>query len=64
MKVKSNKAASKRFRINSSGKIKRKKAFLRHNMRKRSPGVKRQLRKKGLIAPADVLSINKLLPNG
>ena len=63
-KIKTNRAAAKRFRVRSGGSIKRKKAFMRHGMRKRTANVKRKLRQMGRIAEADVGLITRLLPNG
>ncbi|MGK5091977.1 50S ribosomal protein L35 [Deltaproteobacteria bacterium TL4] len=63
-KVKTNSGAAKRFKINSKGRIKRKKAYLRHGMSKRSQDCKRVLRKKGCVSKADEGSIRCLLPNG
>lgn len=64
MKIKTNKAAKKRFRVASSGRIKRKQAYLRHNMRRRSPAAKRKLGKKTMVSSADMPLIVRLLPNG
>lgn len=61
-KLKTKKSASKRFKITASGKIKRKKAYLRHILTKKSQGNKRGLRKSGLIAKADVASIKRMMP--
>ena len=40
-KIKTNRGAAKRFKLTGSGKIKRKKAGLRHILTKQSSGVKR-----------------------
>ena len=63
VKVKTNRSAAKRFKLRN-GKVKRKKAYLRHNMRKRSNDAKRQLRLKGYVSEADKPSVMQLLPNG
>ncbi len=63
-KIKTKSSAKKRFKITSKGKIKRGKAKLRHILTKKSPKLKRNLRKAGLIAPADVKSVKRMLPNG
>ena len=64
IKMKTNRGAAKRFKIKSSGKIKRKRAYLRHMMRKKAAKVKRRLREKTLISSADIRSVKALLPNG
>lgn len=63
-KIKTKSSAKKRFKFTANGKIKRKKAKLRHILTKHSPSSKRRLRKSGLIAPADVASIKRMMPNG
>ncbi len=63
-KIKTKSSAKKRFKFTANGKIKRKKAKLRHILTKKSPSAKRNLRRAGLIAPADVASIKRMLPNG
>ena len=62
--MKTNRAAAKRFHFTASGKIKRKKAGLRHFMRRKSTRAKRNLRNRAYTAKADVASIKSLLPNG
>lgn len=61
-KLKSKSSAKKRFRFTSTGKVKRKKAKLRHILTHKSPSNKRSLRKGGLIAAVDVPSIKRMLP--
>jgi large subunit ribosomal protein L35 len=61
-KHKSVRGASKRFKKTGSGKVKHKKAFLRHILTKKSPKNKRNLRKSGLIDGADMREIRVLLP--
>jgi large subunit ribosomal protein L35 len=61
-KIKTLRAAAKRFKKTSSGKIKRKKAFASHIMTKKSPKRKRSLRTAGLIDSKDRSRINKMLP--
>lgn len=46
MKPKTHRGAAKRFRLNAAGKIKRKKANLRHILTKKSPDRKRRLGQK------------------
>lgn len=63
-KLKTNKSARKRFRMTASGKIKRKRANLRHILTGRGKKRKRQLRKGAYIATVDLMEIKRLLPYG
>lgn len=60
-KMKSNRASSKRFRLTGTGKIKRKKAYASHILTKKSTKRKRNLRKSGLVASADVKRVKQLI---
>ncbi len=65
MKIKTKKAAAKRFQITATGKVKFKKAGHRHNLGKRkSPGRKMDMRKDGYLFAGDAQHIFKCLPNG
>ncbi len=61
-KLKTNKAAQKRFKISRSGKIKRKRAFLRHILTSKGKGRKRHLRQTAYIHKADEKAVRQLLP--
>lgn len=61
-KLKTKKGAAKRIRLTKSGKIKVKKANLRHILTSKSPKRKRQLRKHAYVAGADQEKIYKILP--
>ncbi len=63
-KMKTNRSAAKRFSFTASGKLKRKKAGLRHFMRRKSVRAKRNLRNRGYISKSDHQLIIKLLPYG
>ena len=63
-KLKTKSSAKKRFKFTASGKVKSKRAKLRHILTKKSPGVKRRLRAAGSIADVDVPSIKRMLPYG
>lgn len=64
-KMKSKRAAAKRFSLTGSGKVKYKKMNLRHILTKKSPKRKRNLRKAGVLSDADSVVIKKkLLPYG
>jgi len=60
-KMKSNRAASKRFRLTGRGKIRRSKAYASHILTKKSTKRKRNLRKNGLIARSDEKRIKVLI---
>jgi large subunit ribosomal protein L35 len=63
-KVKTNRAAAKRFKKTKSGEFKRNKAYKRHILTKMSPKRKRKLRKAGLLSPEDRKVVQRMLPNG
>lgn len=63
-KLKTNRAAHKRFKVTASGKIKRKRAFLRHILNSKSKKRKRQLRRGAYVHTADQKEIRRLLPYG
>lgn len=60
-KMKTNRGAAKRFKMNKNGKIKRKKAFRNHILTKKSAGRKRALRGIHFIAEADEKEVRRLL---
>jgi len=62
-KVKTNRAARKRFRKTGGSKIRRGSAFRRHLLTSKSRNRKRRLRKPAYISPSDVREVLKLLPN-
>ena len=63
-KMKTRKAAAKRYKLTANGKVKYKKQNLRHILTKKSPKRKRHLRKAGILSPAEVKRIRTLLPYG
>ncbi|MDZ7757380.1 50S ribosomal protein L35 [Rhodohalobacter sp.] len=63
-KMKSNSGAKKRFKITGSGKIKRKKAYKRHILTKKTSKRKNNLGKDALVDKADESSIKDMLPYG
>ncbi len=63
-KLKTNRAAKKRFKMLKSGKIKRRRGMLRHILTSKAKGRKRQLRRAALVHSADVKEIRRLLPYG
>ena len=63
-KIKTNRAAAKRFRKTGTGKIKYNKSFASHMLSKKTTKRKRSLRKTHLIDKTNVKGIKLLLPNG
>lgn len=62
-KMKTKRAAAKRFKRTGTGKVKRRHNYKDHILTKKSPKRKRKLRKAGLIAKADMGRIAAALPN-
>jgi large subunit ribosomal protein L35 len=60
-KMKSNRGAAKRFRRTASGRIKRKRGYMRHILTKKSSKRKRHLRKPAHVHPVDEGRIRRLL---
>ncbi len=60
-KNKTHSGASKRFRVTGSGKIRRQKAGMRHNLEKKSSALTRRLSGTTEVAKADVPRAKKLL---
>ena len=63
-KIKTKKAAAKRFKIKPSGKIKRAKANKQHILTKKTRSRKNKLKKPEYVHPADRALILRMLPNG
>jgi large subunit ribosomal protein L35 len=63
-KIKTNRAAAKRFRKTGTGKFAYSKSFGSHILTKKSRKRKRSLRKGRLIAASDRRELRLLLPNG
>ena len=61
LKLKSKRGAAKRFKLTASGKIKRGHSMKRHILTKKAQGRKRSLRKAGLVSPADVAQVRRML---
>ena len=61
-KIKTKRGAAKRFKVTAKGKIKRKRAKLRHILTSKTRKQKRHLRGEGYISKADRKNIKKLLP--
>ncbi len=63
-KMKTNRAAAKRFKLTGSGRVKRSKAYHGHFFTSKSPKRLRNLRKSGMVAPADTARAKKMLGAG
>jgi large subunit ribosomal protein L35 len=60
-KVKTNRAAAKRFKVTASGKLKRAHAYANHILTKKSKKRKRGLQKMTLVHPSDAKKMKDLL---
>ncbi len=63
-KIKTNRAAAKRFRKTGSGKFAFSKSHASHILTKKSPKRKRRLRQAQIVSKNDMAEIRRLLPNG
>jgi large subunit ribosomal protein L35 len=61
LKLKSNRAARKRFKVTASGKIKRGQSMKRHLLTRKASGRKRGLRKSTLVSDADKANVRRML---
>jgi len=60
-KMKTNRAAAKRFKRTASGRIKRNHAYHGHLFTAKSPKRKRGLRQSTMLEPSDLARVNKML---
>ncbi|MBD0269550.1 50S ribosomal protein L35 [Pseudanabaena sp. FACHB-2040] len=61
-KLKSRKAAAKRFRLSGSGKIMRRKAFKNHLLQHKGPDRRSRLSKIATVSEADAPNVDLMLP--
>ena len=61
-KMKTRRAAAKRFTVTGTGEIRRNKAYKRHILEKKSPKRKRNMRKAALLVAGDYQREIKCLP--
>lgn len=61
-KIKTHRGAAKRFKVTGSGKVQRKRAYLRHILSTKTRKQKRRLRQSTLVATTDVKAIKRLIP--
>jgi large subunit ribosomal protein L35 len=62
LKLKTNRAAAKRFKVTGTGKLKRSKAYKRHILTKKSTKTKRNLRKATLVDATNEKQMKRILP--
>lgn len=63
-KMKTKKAARKRFKFTASGKINRKRSFLRHILTSKNRKRKRGLRKSAIVHRFDEIQVRRMMPYG
>jgi large subunit ribosomal protein L35 len=63
-KMKTNRAAAKRFKVSGSGRIRRSKSGLNHGMQEKSKKRLRRLRKNDMVDKAMANRVKLLLPYG
>lgn len=61
-KMKTSRAAAKRFKATGTGKLKRNKAYRRHILTKKTTKNKRNLRKATITDASNVKTMKKILP--
>lgn len=62
-KLKTRRGAAKRFTLTATGKVKRRRGYLRHILSHKTRKQKRHLGKSALVHKADEKAIKRLLPN-
>ena len=63
-KMKTNSSVKKRFKLTAKGRIKRKRAYLRHNLGSKTTAAKRRLRRGAYIAKTQEHQIKAMVPYG
>ena len=61
-KMKTSRAAAKRFKVTGTGNLKRNKAYKRHILTKKTTKTKRNLRKATMTDETNVKNMKKILP--
>ena len=61
-KMKTSRAAAKRFKLTGTGKLKRNKAYKRHILTKKTTKTNRNLRKPTMTDKTNVKNMKKILP--
>ena len=60
-KIKTKRAAAKRFKVTGSGKIMRRKAYKGHLTAKKSPNRKRRLRKATVVSSTELKNVKNMI---
>jgi large subunit ribosomal protein L35 len=60
-KMKTHRGAKKRFKLTGSGKVRRRHAFMNHELEKKSPERKRRLNKDTDVAPGNLKQVKRQL---
>lgn len=63
-KMKTKRGAAKRFKLTGSGKVRRRKAYLRHILMAKTRKQKRNLGKAATVSAADTKQVKRMLPYG
>ncbi|WP_308620900.1 50S ribosomal protein L35 [uncultured Desulfovibrio sp.] len=63
-KIKTRRAAAKRFQLTGSGKYRRRRQNMRHILTKKAPGRKMRLGQATLVDSANEKAVRRMLPNG
>ncbi|MDR3358860.1 MAG: 50S ribosomal protein L35 [Desulfovibrio sp.] len=63
-KIKTRRAAAKRFHLTGSGKYKRRRQNLRHILTKKAAGRRMRLGRSALVDSANEKAVRRMLPNG
>ena len=63
-KIKTRRAAAKRYEVTGSGKFKRRRQNMRHILTKKSPGRKMRLGQTAVVDKANEKAVRRMLPNG
>lgn len=63
-KMKSRRAATKRFKITKSGKVMRRHSKMRHLLECKPKGKKRQMRRSAVVSPSDTARVRQMLAGG
>jgi len=63
-KMKTNRGTAKRFKVTGTGRIKRRKAYLRHQLSCKSRKQKNQLGKSLMVDATNEKALHRLLPYG
>ena len=61
-KIKTSRGAAKRLKVTGTGKVRRRKAYLRHQLSCKTRKQKRHLGQATLVHPSDARAIKKLIP--